>query len=334
MNISVPSQAAYIDQPLPPISFALMGPSSYRHPRHEITTGHTNRNIEQIDIDTGCVEEHIAKKLERITVNSNVDVRDAIPNQGLSLNLNDIELKLAKIAFDGEFSKTQYQSVAQLLQYGMNLVHLRRKPINITTRTLAGLFYRLDKKSVGNRLPFKEVFFDVASVPDFPKEHVQDFRDCFGPMKLVHRDIFDLSQYIFSYKPFWDQTILRPEVLKRNNERIYQDIYTGKWWEELQDQVPVGAIILAIILSSDQTSISGSHRHKAWPLYLKLGNTPLKIRNKSKTRASRLLAYLPVLDCPKDGKNRAGWWPKAKCAIIQHCLSIILSPFANCPAYK
>ncbi|KAG2211521.1 hypothetical protein INT45_006525, partial [Circinella minor] len=86
------------------------------------------------------------------------------------------------------------------------------------------------------------------------------------------------------------------------------------------------------MLASDQTTVSSNFKYKAYPLYLKLGNTPLEIRNKIGSHASRVLAYFPILDKPANGKNRT-WWSLAKAAIIHQCLKIIFAPFAKRPPF-
>ncbi|ORY93717.1 hypothetical protein BCR43DRAFT_406815, partial [Syncephalastrum racemosum] len=74
----------------------------------------------------------------------------------------------------------------------------------------------------------------------------------------------------------------------------------------VQGKIPAGAVILGVMLSSDQTALTGNNNFKAWPLYCKLANTPMATRNKANNRASRVLAWFPVLDEPK-GRRRP-WW--------------------------
>ncbi|KAI8136368.1 hypothetical protein BJV82DRAFT_676797 [Fennellomyces sp. T-0311] len=122
--------------------------------------------------------------------------------------------------------------------------------------------------------------------------------------------------------------ILEPVKQYRNGERIYTDIHTGEWWERLQLKLPdKNTVVLAIMLSSDQTTVCHNGRHKVWPLYIKLANVPMSIRDKEDSHATRLLAYMPVIKFP--GKTPPPWWSAAKQAVFHHCMKLILSPFAT-----
>ncbi|KAI8136951.1 hypothetical protein BJV82DRAFT_675350 [Fennellomyces sp. T-0311] len=282
--------------------------------------------------ETDHTRENNTGDLQRFTVGAPVHTGPAKRVQPDHLKMNSVESDIANLALKAGLPKRFYKLVVIIVKRAMIKAVRARKVVKISTRTLEGLFYKLDKNSGKSMLIFREAQIDVESIPDFPQDYVKDFRETFGTIKLVYRDIFQLAQYIFSYKEFAKYMITRPEIMTRNGERVYQDIHTAKWWEELQSKIPSGAVVLSIMLSSDQTSVSGNHRFKAWPVYMKLANVPLEIRNKSGTRASRVLAYLPVLDAPSDGKKRTSW-PHAKSAIIHHCLSVILAPFANRKEY-
>ncbi|KAG2214487.1 hypothetical protein INT45_010232, partial [Circinella minor] len=84
------------------------------------------------------------------------------------------------------------------------------------------------------------------------------------------------------------------------------------------------------MLSSDQTVVAQNNRAKLWPIYMKLANVPQALRDSEKFHASRVLAYLPTLEQPKDGKTRS-WWPGAKQAIIHHCLRLTMNSLVFAP---
>ena len=105
-------------------------------------------------------------------------------------------------------------------------------------------------------------------------------------------------------------------------------------------------MVLGLMLASDQTVITGNHREKAWPLYLKLGNdslhtirmltmlvanTPAKYRDKDTLHGNRLLAYFPVIESKTHGKTE--WFRKAKMAIFHYCLGRIFAPFKDKSSY-
>ncbi|KAG2211494.1 hypothetical protein INT45_002608 [Circinella minor] len=104
----------------------------------------------------------------------------------------------------------------------------------------------------------------------------------------------------FMVVKYWHDTKLRSEILMHGNNRVYQDISSGKWWQELEGKLPISAMVLGVILSSDATGVSGNTRFKSYPLYCKLANTPNYIRNKATSEMSRVLAFLPTLDCPQE----------------------------------
>ncbi|KAJ3897226.1 hypothetical protein F5879DRAFT_983267, partial [Lentinula edodes] len=66
--------------------------------------------------------------------------------------------------------------------------------------------------------------------------------------------------------------------------RLYHDMYTGKWWwttlqKQLEKDKP-GATIVPVILSSDKTQITLFRNKSAYPVYLTIGNLPKEIRRK------------------------------------------------------
>ncbi len=50
-------------------------------------------------------------------------------------------------------------------------------------------------------------------------------------------------------------------------------MYTGNWWWEKQKKLPIKATIIPILLVSDKTKISLSHRDQVlWLVYVTIGN--------------------------------------------------------------
>jgi hypothetical protein len=63
----------------------------------------------------------------------------------------------------------------------------------------------------------------------------------------------------------------------------------------LQNQLPPGATVVPIVLSSDATQLTNfSGGKSAWPVYISIGNIPKSIRAKVNSYSTLLLAYLPV----------------------------------------
>ncbi|KAG2227538.1 hypothetical protein INT45_002223 [Circinella minor] len=133
-------------------------------------------------------------------------------------------------------------------------------------------------------------------IEDVPVDWKREIDDQIGEIHFNYRNIKDVCQLLFSHPIFWKVMINQP----------------SEFWEELQFP---GNIILSIILASDRTVISGNGRHKARPLYLKLENIPMKYRNSDLYRATKTVAFLPVIDC-KDGVSPPTWLSAFRVAVF------------------
>lgn len=95
--------------------------------------------------------------------------------------------------------------------------------------------------------------------------------------------------------------------------------YDSKW----QDNLPDGATIAFIILSSDKTQLSVFQGDKsAWPVYLTLGNISKEVRRQPSAHATILLGYLSVekLECYKESNHLLAGY-----RLFHFCMSKILA---------
>ncbi|KAI8139853.1 hypothetical protein BJV82DRAFT_693418 [Fennellomyces sp. T-0311] len=213
--------------------------------------------------------------------------------------------------------------------------HARAAPLeyNALFTTFDSVFRTISKnQSEKYTLPFKTEKIDLDLVPDFPKKHKQQFLEVFGQPSLIYRDIRNLAEKLFSHPLFNDVTRLHPATVTRDGKRVYSDIYSGQWWQEFQKISKEGCVILGLMLASDKTVITGNLRNSAWPIYLKLANTPFEYRTKDTLHGTRLLAYLPVIESKRLPNKK--WFPLAKKAIFHYCIGLVMAPFRKFGIFK
>ncbi|KAI6010449.1 hypothetical protein EDC04DRAFT_2871203 [Pisolithus marmoratus] len=114
---------------------------------------------------------------------------------------------------------------------------------------------------------------------------------------------------------------------EKGENHIYDEMWTGDWWWDMQTQVPKGAVVAPVILSSDKTSLSiFSGDKKAWPVYLTIGNISKDTRCQVSVHATILIGYLPVLRLKcfqKKTCSLAGHW------LFHHAMSLVLQPLID-----
>ncbi|KAG2216809.1 hypothetical protein INT45_013821 [Circinella minor] len=235
--------------------------------------------------------------------------------------LSENEMQIAKFAMDAMLSTRHYAI-----------------PVQIRYKTLQGIMDHVTKANnslvcYNIQQALETVTIDVYKITDFPKGKEQEFlKIIHGPPILEFRNIHKVCEMIFSDPILWNVTRLSPSKVFRGNDRVYNDIYSGDFWIDLQEKLPPGIIALMIMLASDETLTSNNQRQKAYPMYLKLGNTMGQFRDKEQFGASKLLAYLPIIS-PGKRKDVNSWFPIAKRAIIHKCISLIFEPYSEDSCY-
>jgi len=101
---------------------------------------------------------------------------------------------------------------------------------------------------------------------------IEDDSHTFGT--LYYRDIFNCIQFRLAHLPFQAHLDFEPvRLADAEGHRIYNEMNTGDWWWDTQDQLPTGAMIVPVICASDKTHLTNfSGDQHAWPLYLPIGN--------------------------------------------------------------
>ncbi|CAO3620585.1 unnamed protein product [Cunninghamella echinulata] len=118
----------------------------------------------------------------------------------------------------------------------------------------------------------------ICDIPNFPvsKKEFSEAVEC-DEITLVYRNIKDVCETLFKSKPLWSFIKMGPEIATLNNEKVYNDTFTSNYWYDQHMEINKnhpGAMLLMLMLSSDQTFVSGHNKHKLWPIYLMLGNIP------------------------------------------------------------
>ncbi|KAJ3831102.1 hypothetical protein F5878DRAFT_505297, partial [Lentinula raphanica] len=103
-------------------------------------------------------------------------------------------------------------------------------------------------------------------------------------------------------------------------------MWTGSFWNTVQERIPRGGTVAPVILATDKTQLTQFSGNKsAYPVYLTLGNIPKALRRKPGSRACILIAYLSV-----DKPGKSGLTQKElklrKYQLFHRSMSIILEP--------
>ncbi|KAJ7155600.1 hypothetical protein C8R46DRAFT_1004815 [Mycena filopes] len=124
------------------------------------------------------------------------------------------------------------------------------------------------------------------SFPDRPDEkYIIQHRDPLDAIRTLlgnpahAKDIVYASKRIFSSRT--------------KDNRVYNEMWTGKWWSAVQTRIPAKAAVAPVIIATDKTQLTQfSGSKSAYPVYLTLGNLPKALRRKPTENACILLGYL------------------------------------------
>ncbi|QRV77012.1 hypothetical protein RhiJN_05027 [Ceratobasidium sp. AG-Ba] len=145
---------------------------------------------------------------------------------------------------------------------------------------------------------------------------------------LWKRDIIALIRSLLTDRRFIPHMRFAPEQhydSKTRRNRVYGEMWLGKWWWRMQNILGQYATIVPIILSTNKTKMTVfSGNQKAWPVYLTIGNISKDIRGRPSERSTLLVGYIPVSNLTNisNGRERS----EAAWQLFHTCMESILEP--------
>ncbi|KAF9231959.1 hypothetical protein BU15DRAFT_90780 [Melanogaster broomeanus] len=148
-----------------------------------------------------------------------------------------------------------------------------------------------------------------------------------SPVRLYFRDTLDCIESLFNHPYFIDKLDLTPQRIFETAEhvvRMYSEWMTSDVAWSMQSQLPLGATLLGVILSSDKTNITAMTGGRvAHPLLISLANIKMDVRNKASNNAFLLAALLPI---PEFIHPVSRICSVLSDRLIHRCLDIVLEP--------
>ncbi|CAG8582324.1 8262_t:CDS:2, partial [Gigaspora rosea] len=113
----------------------------------------------------------------------------------------------------------------------------------------------------------KEIIFEYEGL-----EYTFEFRTVLDGIHQILTNKNIIEEFIFEYKLSTDRI---------SNQCQYSDIYDSNWWKNVEQNIPVGAYVMPIILYSDATLCDHLGKTSRHPIFMTLGNIPLSQYTKS-----------------------------------------------------
>jgi Plavaka transposase len=165
---------------------------------------------------------------------------------------------------------------------------------------------------------------------------------------IWHRDILETAKFLFcdpKHAPFLHTQYEDKRTF--DGYRTVHEMYETEWWRDTQvnssflfkstlidtlkneirgDTFNTKAIIAALMLYSDATSLSVVGNKSIHCMYLYLGNHEISYRRKPKNAAALLLAYIPKLNSKEEMGVHPEVWTRIRHDLFQTTMKVILEP--------
>jgi Plavaka transposase len=133
-------------------------------------------------------------------------------------------------------------------------------------------------------------------------------------LTIQSRNVIDCLRFFMGHPGFRENQTYQPSrIYNQNNDRVYNEMYTDNLWWEKQKELPAGATIIPILLASDKTVMSLSHRDRVlWPVYVTIDNLDAKTCRSQNRPGTLLLSSIPIVHKRAEDSNNKDRDLKAK----------------------
>ncbi len=121
------------------------------------------------------------------------------------------------------------------------------------------------------------------------------------------RNVVDCLEILMGHPGFrHNQTYEPSRIYNENEQRVSNKMHTGEWWWKQQKEHSPQATIIPILISSDKTVMSLSHKDQIlWPVYITIENLDAKTRRSQKRLGTLFFCSIPIIyERSKDANNK------------------------------